>query len=91
MRAVHFGRNTAELDRRLSWRSTDPDYAGKSLDEVLHTLFTQKHEIVGTADMILEQIKAYAAAGVEELMLQWFDLDDIDGLRAFATSVLPHL
>ena len=41
--------------------------------------------------MILEQIQAYAAAGVEELMLQWFDLDDIDGLRAFAKSVLQHL
>ncbi len=91
MRAVHFGRDTAELDRRLSWRSTDPRYASKSLDEVVHILFTQQHEIVGTADMVLEQIKAYAAAGVEELMLQWFDLDDIDGLRAFAYSVLPHL
>ena len=91
MRAVYFGRDTAEVDRRLNWLSTDPDYAGKSLDEVLHILFTQKHEIVGTPDMILEQIKAYAAAGVEELMLQWFDLDDIDGLRAFAKSVLLHL
>ena len=91
MRAVYFGRDTAEVDRRLNWLSTDPDYAGKSLDEVLHILFTQKHEIVGTPDMILEQIQAYAAAGVEELMLQWFDLDDIDGLRAFAKSVLLHL
>ena len=91
MRAVYFGRDTAEVDRRLNWLSTDPDYAGRSLDEVLHILFTQKHEIVGTPDMILEQIKAYAAAGVEELMLQWFDLDDIDGLRAFAKSVLQHL
>lgn len=26
---------------------------------------------------------------VEELMLQWFDMDDIDRLRAFAESVLP--
>ena len=41
--------------------------------------------------MLLEQIKAYADAGVEELILQWFDLDDIDGLRAFAKSVLPRL
>ena len=91
MRAVYFGRDTAEVDRRLNWLSTDPDYTGKSLDEILHILFTQKHEIVGTPDMILEQIQAYAAAGVEELMLQWFDLDDIDGLRAFAKSVLQHL
>jgi hypothetical protein len=52
---------------------------------------TQQHEIAGTADMIIEQIKAYEAAGVEELMLQWFDFEDIDGLRAFAASVLPHV
>jgi len=41
--------------------------------------------------MIIEQIQSYAGAGVEELMLQWFDMDDIDGLRAFAESVLPRL
>jgi hypothetical protein len=31
------------------------------------------------------------AAGVEQLMLQWFDLDDRDGLRAFANAVLPQV
>ena len=40
--------------------------------------------------MIIEQINAYGKSGADELILQWFDLDDIDGLRAFATSVLPH-
>jgi len=91
MKRVDFGRDKAELDRRLSWRSADPALAGKSLDQVIEELSTQRHEIVGTPDMLLEQIKAYVDAGVEELMLQWFDLDDIDGLRAFAKSVLPHL
>jgi alkanesulfonate monooxygenase SsuD/methylene tetrahydromethanopterin reductase-like flavin-dependent oxidoreductase (luciferase family) len=47
--------------------------------------------IIGTPDMVIRQIQTYGQAGVEELMLQWFDLDDIDGLRAFATSVLPHV
>ncbi len=37
---------------------------------------------------ILEQLPAYEDAGVQELMLQWFDLDDIDGLRSFAKKVL---
>jgi hypothetical protein len=41
--------------------------------------------------MCIEQIKVFEAAGVQELMLQWFDMDDIDGLRAFAESVLPAL
>ena len=91
MRRVDFGRDKAELDRRLSWRSTDPALAAKSLDQVIEELSTREHEIVGTPDMLLEQIKVYADAGVEELILQWFDLDDIDGLRAFAKSVLPRL
>jgi len=37
----------------------------------------------------LRQIKRFADAGVDELMLQWFDMDDIEGLRAFGESVLP--
>ncbi|MFL5629496.1 MAG: TIGR03560 family F420-dependent LLM class oxidoreductase [Ktedonobacteraceae bacterium] len=91
MRAVFFGRDRAELERRLRSFTNQPDYAGKSIDDIVHTMTTQHYEIAGTADMIIEQIKTYAAAGVEELMLQWFDIDDIDGLRAFAASVLPHV
>ena len=90
MRSLDFGRDKAELDRRLHWRTTMPQLANLSLDETIDTLAKQ-HEIVGTPDMVLEQIQTYARAGVEELMLQWFDLDDIDGLRAFARSVLPRL
>ena len=91
MRGLYFGRDMKELDRRLRWRAENPAYAGKSLQEVIDTMATRDHEIVGTADMVIEQIKSYDTAGVEELMLQWFDIDDIDGLRAFAKSVLPHV
>jgi hypothetical protein len=30
-------------------------------------------------------------AGVKEIMLQWLNLDDIDGLHAFVISILPRL
>ncbi len=33
------------------------------------------------------RIAAYAAAGAEELMLQWLDQDDIEGLRALGQLV----
>ncbi|HYL44269.1 MAG TPA: TIGR03560 family F420-dependent LLM class oxidoreductase [Ktedonobacteraceae bacterium] len=91
MRAVFFGRDRAELERRLRPFTNQPDYAGKSIDDIVHSMTTQHHEIAGTADMIIEQIKTYEGAGVAELMLQWFDFEDIDGLRAFAASVLPHV
>jgi F420-dependent oxidoreductase-like protein len=90
MLSLSFGRDMAELDRKLSWRRDHPQYAGKSLDKVIEALRMDGGTIVGTPDMIIEQINAYAQVGADELVLQWFDLDDIDGLRAFAASVLPQ-
>jgi alkanesulfonate monooxygenase SsuD/methylene tetrahydromethanopterin reductase-like flavin-dependent oxidoreductase (luciferase family) len=46
--------------------------------------------VVGTPDDILEQLASFAKAGVERIMLQWLDLDDIDGLEAMALSILPQ-
>jgi hypothetical protein len=43
------------------------------------------------ADEIVEQIAAFAAVGVERIMVQWLDLDDLDRLTAFANRVLPQL
>ncbi len=90
MLSLAFGRDMTELERRLSWRQNDPQYASKSLDKVIEEL-SMNGTIVGTPDMISDQINAYSKVGADELVLQWFDLDDIDGLRAFATSVLPRL
>ncbi len=90
MLSFTFGRDMAELDRRLSWRKDDPNYTGKSLDTVIEDL-SKDGTIVGTPDMIVEQINAYGKVGADELVLQWFDLDDIDGLRAFASSVLSKI
>jgi len=91
MLAVFFGRDMDEVDRRLSWRHDRSEFANKPLDEVIEAMCAEGWALVGTPSMIIEQIKSYAGAGVEELMLQWFEMDDIDGLRAFAKSVLPNL
>jgi len=90
MLSLYFGRDMAELDRRLSWRHDEPKYAGKPLDAVIEDLKASGGIIAGTPGEVIEQIKAYDNAGADELMLQWWDLDDIDGLRAFARSVLPQ-
>ncbi|MFO7170994.1 MAG: TIGR03560 family F420-dependent LLM class oxidoreductase [Chloroflexota bacterium] len=91
MTAVFFGRDEAELDRRLSWRHQQEQFAGKSLRETVAALRESNNRIVGTPDEVVEQLSAYAAAGVEEIFLQWLDLDDIDGLRGFAESVLERV
>jgi F420-dependent oxidoreductase-like protein len=90
MLGLTFGRDMTELDRKLSWRQDHPQYTGKSLDKVIEEL-SKDGSVVGTPEMIIEQINAYGKAGAGELVLQWFDLDDIDGLRAFAASILPNV
>jgi alkanesulfonate monooxygenase SsuD/methylene tetrahydromethanopterin reductase-like flavin-dependent oxidoreductase (luciferase family) len=91
MQSLFFGRDMGELDRRLNWRHHDLEFAGKPLEEVIESLHASQGFIAGTPNMVIEQINAYADSGVEELMLQWFDMDDIEGLRAFATRVLPRV
>ncbi len=52
---------------------------------------TERGIVVGTGDQIVEQLGAFAQAGVQRIILQWLDLDDLDGLEAMATSILPQL
>lgn len=92
MNSVTFGRSMQELDHRLMWRHErlEYEYANKPIEEVVESL-RSRHMVIGTPDMLIQQIKAYEEAGVEELMLQWFDTDDTDGLKAFAENVLHKL
>jgi F420-dependent oxidoreductase-like protein len=85
MTGVFFGGDRAALEHKLeAVRVHDADLAGKSTDDLITFMREERSLIVGTPDMVAEQIGAYARAGVAELMLQWLDQDDIDGLRALA-------
>jgi len=44
--------------------------------------------IAGTPEEIQEQLASFSIAGVQRIMLQWLDLDDLDGLQALAEAVL---
>jgi hypothetical protein len=44
--------------------------------------------IVGTSGAVQDQLGRLAEAGVQRVMLQWLDLDDLDGLAALARGVL---
>lgn len=91
MLGSYFGRDEQELDRKLSWRHDTPELASKPLDEVVQTVHATRNVLVGTPDQIILQLHSYISAGVQEIMVQWLDLDDIDGLHAFATDILPHI
>jgi F420-dependent oxidoreductase-like protein len=75
-RAV-FGRTTADVESKL---------AGESADEL-----RSGGNIVGTAPEVTEQLGRLDEAGVERVMLQWLETDDIDGLEAMAQTVMPQL
>lgn len=77
MTNVIFGRDDAEVTRKLD---------GRDGNELQNRGF-----IIGTADAVVAQIGAFADAGVQRIMLQWLDLDDLDGLEALAQSVLRQL
>ncbi|MGQ9876903.1 MAG: LLM class F420-dependent oxidoreductase [Chloroflexus sp.] len=72
-----FGRDEQEVERLLAGRD--------------RRQLRARGILVGIADEIVEQIQAFAAVGVQRIMVQWLDLDDLDRLESFATSVLPSL
>lgn len=77
MTTVIFGQDDATVRRKLGERS--------------EAELRAKGAVIGTPSAVVEQLGQYAAAGVERIMLRWFDLDDIDGLEALAQQVLPQL
>jgi F420-dependent oxidoreductase-like protein len=77
MTRVVFGRTTAEIERKL----------GGEPRERLRA----RGVIVGTPPEIVEQLGPLAEAGVQRVMLQWLEVDDIGGLEVLARSVLSQL
>ena len=76
MTGLIFGRTDAELQQKLQ-------QAGHSAEEL-----RGRGMVVGTPASIVEQVGKIAEAGAQRVMLQWMDLDDIDGLTALAKAVL---
>ena len=92
MTMLIYGPTTAHLESQLRpVRRFLPHLAETPLEEALSYLRVEWNALLGTADEVVEQINAYAQVGVEELILEWFDLDNLEGLQAFAKDVLPRL
>src|SRR5215204_1527084 len=76
MTRVVFGRTDADVDRRLD---------GELRDHLPAAV------LAGTPGEIVERLGHLSEAGVQRVMLQWLEVDDIDALEAMAHSVLPQL
>lgn len=76
-----YGKDDEQVRQKVSKRAS-----GKfSTDEL-----RQRGMIAGTASQMVEQLGVLAESGLHRVMLQWLDLDDLDGLEAMAEGILPH-
>ncbi len=76
MTRVIFGRTEADVDRKLD---------GALRDHLPAAV------LAGTTGEIVERLGQLSEAGVQRVMLQWLEVDDIDALEAMAHTVLPQL
>ncbi len=83
------GRSGTELEERV--RGIARLLPPMPLAALLDVLRTQFSGIVGTPEEVAAQIRAYGAAGIEELMVNWFTMDDSAGLQVLAEEVLPRV
>lgn len=74
-----FGRDRSEVEDKVSARTQGKRSAAD---------LRQRGLLVGTADEMAGQLAKLERAGVQRVMLQWLDLDDIDGLQAMAKRLI---
>jgi F420-dependent oxidoreductase-like protein len=75
MTNLTYGQNQEQLQKKLNGR--DPKE------------MTQRGIIVGSYEQVTERLHEYQQTGLDEIMLQWIDLEDMDGLIHFSETVLP--
>jgi F420-dependent oxidoreductase-like protein len=77
-----FGADPKEVQQKVHKRT----HGARSVADL-----RQRGMVVGAADEIVAQLKELADVGVQRVMLQWLDLDDLAGLETMAAGILPHL
>jgi F420-dependent oxidoreductase-like protein len=71
-----FAKDETALQQKIAAR-------GRTLEEL-----QRRGVIVGRPGAVKEQLQALEHASLQRIMLQWLDLDDLDGLEALAKAVL---
>jgi alkanesulfonate monooxygenase SsuD/methylene tetrahydromethanopterin reductase-like flavin-dependent oxidoreductase (luciferase family) len=85
------GRMPAEFEARVRGFRRFAPLHDVPLDHLLEQLRTDWHAIVGTPEEVVTRLRAYEAAGIAELSVQWPGVDDVEGLEVLAAEVMPRL
>jgi alkanesulfonate monooxygenase SsuD/methylene tetrahydromethanopterin reductase-like flavin-dependent oxidoreductase (luciferase family) len=85
-------RDNDELEQRTkSVRNAIHAMKGMPTDEVIEGLKNYSpNSPLGSPQEVIETFNSFAEAGVDEIIIQWFLLGDIEGLQVLAEEVLPH-
>lgn len=71
-----FGKDDSSLKEKIAARK-------RSFSEL-----RERGIVTGNAAQVKEQLHELAQAGLQRIMLQWLDLDDLTGLEALARAIL---
>jgi F420-dependent oxidoreductase-like protein len=82
MTGLVYAPDSHRLDQNIAARTRGSSSAADLL---------QRGLVVGTPGEVTEQLGVLAEAGVQRVMLQWLDLDDLDGLESFGARVLAQI
>jgi alkanesulfonate monooxygenase SsuD/methylene tetrahydromethanopterin reductase-like flavin-dependent oxidoreductase (luciferase family) len=88
------GRNLGDVRRSLMtgcvFRKTDAEVRERSklYGDTTPEELREEGNIVGRGSQVAEQLSNLAEIGFDRVMLQWLDLDNLDGLDALAKAVL---
>ncbi|WP_078307489.1 MULTISPECIES: LLM class F420-dependent oxidoreductase [unclassified Mycobacterium] len=76
--AVCIGDTDADVARRAA-------NVGREVDEI-----TENSPLAGTPDAVVDKLGAYVDAGVQRVYVQLLDMQDLDHLEFFASTVIPQ-
>ncbi len=83
-------KDPAERERFAdAFRKNFPAYAGDSTEEILINFRDHYKALTGAPEAIVEKLRLFAAAGVEEMMIQSFLPDHLEQMEIIARDVLP--
>jgi alkanesulfonate monooxygenase SsuD/methylene tetrahydromethanopterin reductase-like flavin-dependent oxidoreductase (luciferase family) len=71
-----FGKDDASLKEKLARQN-------QTIEEM-----QEEGIVAGSPDQVKDQLHRFEEVGLQRIMLQWLDLDDMDGLEALAKAVL---
>ncbi len=84
-------RSEADLDRHAALlRQHAPAWRDQSHEETKHWLLTVLKGAKGTPQQVVDELGAYMENGAEEVILEWFSLNDLEGIELVGQEVVSQ-